>query len=83
VQGHVQQAQELQPGRLGDLVEAEEQVLAQEGDELQQGDPRVARVVVRPLRVVDGDAADQLVAELLPGAVVQDRCGERHAPHSR
>ena len=68
--------------RVGDLVEAVEQVLAEEGEQLDQRDAGVARVVVGPLRRVDGDAGDQLVAQLGVGAVVEDRGAQRHRAHA-
>ena len=74
----VEQPQELELRRLRDLVEAEEDVLAEEREQLDQRDPGVARIEVRPLGRVDGDAADELVAELLVGAVVEDGLRERH-----
>jgi hypothetical protein len=78
VERHVEQAQELEERRFRDLVEAEEQVLAEEREQLDERDPRVARVEVGPLRRVDRDALHELVAELLVRAVVEDRLWKRH-----
>ena len=67
-----EQPQELDLGGLGDLVEPVEQRLAEVGEQLEQRDARVGLVVVGPLRRVDRDPADQLVPQLLVGAVVED-----------
>ena len=68
-----EQPQELDARGVGDLVEPVEQGLAEVGEQLEQRDARVALVVVGPLRRVDGDPAEQLLAQLLEGPVVEDR----------
>ena len=60
-----EQGQELRPVALGDLVGAVAQRLGEEREELEQGDAGVAAVEVGPLRVVDGDAGQRLVDEIL------------------
>ena len=46
------------------MIEPVEQVLAQVREQFEKRDAGVARVVVGPVRVVDGDAAEQLVPQL-------------------
>jgi hypothetical protein len=55
-----------EPGasRLRDLIEAIQQVLTQIREQFEQRDAWVARVEVCPVRVVDGDAAEQHLPQL-------------------
>ena len=70
-----EQREELEPVPLRDLVRAVEQVLGQEREQLEQRDAGVALVEVRPLRVVDRDARQRLVDEVLVRARVDRGAG--------
>ena len=61
----LQEVQQPQPGLVRDLVEPEEQALAEVRDQLEERDAGVARAQVGPLRHVDRDPGAQLVAQLL------------------
>ena len=76
---NAQQLEVRELGGLGNLVEAEEQVLAEKREQLDERDAGIARVVIGPLRRVDRNAPHQLVAELLVRPVVEDRRWKRHA----
>lgn len=75
---YAEQPEELHLGRVGDLVEPEQQRLAQEGEEFQQRDARIGLVVIGPFRVVHRDPAQQLLPQLVVAAVVEDGRDQGH-----
>src|SRR6185369_1629393 len=74
--------QELQAGTgvlLGQPVDAVDQHLGQPGEELDQSDAGIGRIVVRPLRREAGDQRPGLVEEAGVAAVVQGGLRDAHA----
>jgi hypothetical protein len=79
VKAEAEQAQEGEAGLLGDAVGPVEDALAEEGEQLEQGDAGVAgAVIVGPLRGVGGDSGDELLAEVVPAAIVEGGRGDGH-----
>ena len=75
-----EELEELHVVQLGNLVDAVEERLGHPREELEQRDPGIAVVVVRPLGRVPRDAGARLLEEVVEGAVVEERRRERHQP---
>ena len=74
--------EELGVEAVGHLVQPVQRHLGHPGEQLDEGDPRVGQVVVRPRRAVLGDEALGLVDDVLEGAVVEVGARDRHGPSS-
>ncbi len=71
VERDTQQRKKFSAVAIGNLVAPVEQVLRQEREDFQERDPRVAGVEVGPFRIVDGNARERFVQQLLVLAVVK------------
>ena len=83
VRRHLEQVQQPQAGLVRDLVEAEQQALAEVRQELEQGDAGITRRVVGPLGRVDRNPRHELREDLVVAPVVEDRRGHGHVTDFR
>ena len=70
LQRHAQQLQKLAPVSLRDLVRAIQQIFREKREQLEQGDARVALVEIRPLRIVNGNARQRFVQQILVATII-------------
>jgi hypothetical protein len=70
LQRHAQQLQEFSAVALRNLICAIEQVLGQEGEQLDQGDARIALVEIRPFRIVNRNARQRFVQQILVATII-------------
>src|SRR5215213_2259126 len=78
LQRHAEQLQELAPVSLGDLVRAIQEVLSEKRKELEEGNARIALVEIRPLRIVNGNARQRFVQQILVTTIIDGWDLKRH-----